>query len=206
MSLMEKIKLGPLLRKLHWKELLAVLFILLAVYFFRQQRHELMSLMPAIERADRFWVITGILVAAAYIVLQAVMYRYSFRSVGGDLDMEGCTDLFLKRNLLSIFLPAGGVSSLAYLPPRLRRSKNSKQQVHQASGIYGFTGIFSVFLVGIPVVGYAILHDESMLDAVSGLVGICLLLGGTVWLVRSFQTRGYAYRLLNKYSRRRSYM
>jgi phosphatidylglycerol lysyltransferase len=199
MPLMNKLKLGPLLRKLHWKELLAVLFILLAIYFFRQQRHELLSLMPAIERANRFWVITGVLLTGGYILLQALMYAYSFKSVGSKLDVGRCTELFLKRNLLSIFLPAGGVSSLAYLPQSLKRSYISKQQIHQASGIYGFTGIFSVFLVGIPVVGFAILHDESMLDAVGGLVGICLVLGLTVWVVRSFQTKGSAYRLLEKY-------
>lgn len=199
MPLMENLKVGPLLRKLHWKELLSVLFILLAVYFFRQQRHELMALMPAIERANRFWVITGVLLTAAYVLLQALMYFYSFRAVGSKLDVERSTELFLKRNLLSIFLPAGGVSSLAYLPQSLRRSYISKQQIHQASGIYGFTGIFSVFLVGIPVVGYAILNDESMIGAAAGLLGICLLLGLTVWTVRSFQTQGAAYKLLLKY-------
>jgi phosphatidylglycerol lysyltransferase len=199
MALKDRLKLGPLLRKLHWKELLAVLFILLAIYFFRQQRHELYSLGPAIERADRLWVIIGVLLTGGYILLQALMYRYSFRSVGGQLDLNRGTELFLKRNLLSIFLPAGGVSSLAYLPQSLRRSHINKQQVHQASGIYGFTGIFSVFLVGIPVVGYAILHDESMAEAVGGLIAICAVLGGVVWIVRSIQQRGAAYNLLAKY-------
>ncbi|MBP1651980.1 MAG: hypothetical protein H6Q26_2137, partial [Bacteroidetes bacterium] len=86
MPLKDKIKFGPLLRKLHWKEMLAVLFILLAIYFFRQQRHELYSLMPAIERADRFWVIVGVVLSVVYVLLQAWMYLYSFRSVGSKLD------------------------------------------------------------------------------------------------------------------------
>jgi phosphatidylglycerol lysyltransferase len=199
MALQDKLDLGNVLRKLHWKELLAVLFILLAVYFFRQQRHELYALGPAIERADRVWVIAGILLTAGYILLQALMYRYSFRSVRGELDLTHSAELFLKRNLLSIFLPAGGVSALAYLPQSLRRENINRQQVHQASGIYAFTGIFSVFLVGIPVVGYAILHDESMIDALSGLVAIFSVLGAVVWMVRSMQQRGAAYRLLQKH-------
>lgn len=199
MPLKDKLKLGQLLRRLHWKELLAVLFILLAIYFFRQQRHELFSLVPAIERADRLWVITGVLLTGIYILLQAFMYNTSFRAVGSHLDIGRSTELFLKRNLLSIFLPAGGVSSLAYLPQSLRRSNIHKQQVHQASGIYGFTGIFSVFLVGIPVVGYAFLNDGPMQDAIGGLITICGVLGLTVWVVRSIQTKGYAYVLLGKY-------
>ena len=187
------------LRKLHLKELLAVLFILLAIYFFRSQRNELYSLIPAIEKADRGWMILGILVTVAYILLQAGMYVFSFRSVGARLDMTRSTELFLKRNLLSVFLPAGGVSSLAYLPQSLRRSQLHKQQIHQASGIYGFVGILSVFLVGIPVVGYAMLHTGSMKDAVWGLTIICLLLLLVIWLVRSIQLKGKAYRLLVKY-------
>jgi phosphatidylglycerol lysyltransferase len=199
MSLRENLKIGPLLRKLHWKEMLAVLFILLAIYFFRQQRQELSSLMPAIERADRLWVIVGIFLAGGYVFLQALMYVYSFRSVKSKLDLGRSTELFLKRNLLSIFLPAGGVSSLAYLPQSLRKTHINKQQIHQASGIYGFTGIFSVFLVGLPVVGYAVLHDDSMTQALGGLVTICAVLAATVWVVRSIQTKGVAYNLLSKY-------
>lgn len=194
-----KIFTAAFLRKLHLKELLAVLFILLAIYFFRSQRHELYSLIPAIENADIQWVVIGVIVTAAYILLQAGMYVFSFRAIGAQLDWLRCIELFLKRNLLSVFLPAGGVSSLAYLPQSLKRSSLHKQQIHQASGIYGFVGILSVFLVGIPVVGYAMLHAGSMRDAAWGLVAICVLLGAVVLLVRSMQTKGKAYQLLTRY-------
>lgn len=195
----KKLLSASFLRKLHWKELLALLFILLAIYFFRSQRHELHALIPAIEKADRGWVIAGVLITAAYILLQAYMYVYSFRAVGARLDMLRATELFLKRNLLSVFLPAGGVSSLAYIPQSLRRAEVHKQQIHQASGIYGFTGILSVFLAGIPVVMYAMLHAASMKDAVWGLLVILLLLAGVVLLVRSMQRKGKAYQLLLRY-------
>ncbi|NIG56879.1 lysylphosphatidylglycerol synthetase family protein [Chitinophaga sp. Cy-1792] len=199
MSWGKKIFTPVFLRKLHWKELLAVLFILLAIYFFRSERHELKSLIPAIERADRGWVVIGVVLTAAYILLQALMYVYSFRSIGSSLNLVKSTELFLKRNLLSVFLPAGGISSLAYLPQSLRREHLHKQQIHQASGIYGFVGILSVFLVGIPVVMYAMMHTASMKDAVWGLITICGLLAAVVLLVRSMQHKGKAYQLLVKY-------
>jgi phosphatidylglycerol lysyltransferase len=186
-------------KKLHWKELLAILFLLLAIYFFRSQRHELSSLIPAIRKANRSWVWVGIFITAGYILLQALMYVYSFKAVGGRLGLFKSTELFLKRNLLSVFLPAGGISSLAYLPENIRRTQVNKQQVHQASGIYGFVGILSVFVVGIPVVIYAMLHAASMKDAIWGLAVISLLLLAVVWMVRSMQTHGAAYRLLIKY-------
>ncbi|HVI46792.1 MAG TPA: phosphatidylglycerol lysyltransferase domain-containing protein [Chitinophaga sp.] len=187
------------LRKLHLKELLAVLFILLAIYFFRSQRHELRSLVPAIQRANQVWIITGVIVTGIYILLQALMYVFSFRAIGARLGTFKCTELFLKRNLLSVFLPAGGISSLAYVPQSLRREQLHKQQIHQSSGIYGFVGILSVFLVGIPVVLYAMLHTASMQGAAWGLVAICVLLAVVVLLVRSIQSKGKAYQLLLKY-------
>src|ERR1044072_6542556 len=169
MPLKNPLQITPLLRKLHLKELLSVLFLLLAIYFFRQERHELRALVPAIEQANRVWMLLGIVLTLVYICLQALMYQYSFKVVGARLSLSMGIELFLKRNLLSVFLPAGGVSSLAYLPPRLRGADVNKQQVHQASGIYGYVGILSVFLVGIPVVVIAILRNPAMGRAVPAL-------------------------------------
>ncbi|WP_298741641.1 phosphatidylglycerol lysyltransferase domain-containing protein [uncultured Chitinophaga sp.] len=187
------------MRKLHLKELLSVLFLLLAIYFFRQERHELTALVPAIEQASQVWMWLGIVLTLVYIGLQAWMYRYSFNAVGARLSIGMGIELFLKRNLLSVFLPAGGVSSLAYLPPRLRTDDVNKQQVHQASGIYGYVGILSVFLVGIPVVAVAILRNPSMGRALPAMAIICLLLAGVVWMVRSIQGEGILYKMLLRY-------
>lgn len=199
MPLKYPLRITPLLRKLHLKELLSVLFILLAIYFFRQERHELRALVPAIERANQLWMLLGILLTVLYIFMQALMYRYSFKTAGARLGLGMGIELFLKRNLLSVFLPAGGVSSLAYLPPRLRKGAINKQQVHQASGIYGYTGILSVFLVGIPVVLIAILRNPAIGRAIPALLIISVLLAGVVWIVRSIQQRGALYNILQKY-------
>lgn len=199
MPLKYPLRITPLLRKLHLKELLAVLFILLAIYFFRQERHELRALVPAIEQANRIWVLSGILLTALYIALQALMYRYSFKAVGARLSFALGIELFLKRNLLSVFLPAGGVSSLAYLPPRLRQADINKQQVHQASGMYGYVGILSVFLVGIPVVAIAVLRNPAMGRVIPVLFAICALLAAVVWIVRSMQQQGIVYKVLLRY-------
>lgn len=199
MALQHPLRITLLLRKLHLKELLAVLFLLLAIYFFRQERHELRSLIPAIEQANRVWLLLGVLLTVIYVYLQAVMYYYSCRAVNARLSIRICIELFLKRNLLSVFLPAGGISALAYLPPRLRQAGINKQQVHQASGIYGYVGILSVFLVGIPVVAIAILRNPVMGRAIPALAVICSLLAGAIGLVRSMQRRGVVHRLLSRY-------
>ncbi|PUZ24764.1 ABC transporter permease [Chitinophaga parva] len=190
---------SPFFKKLHWKEMLAVLFILLAIYFFRQERHELQSLIPAISGANQSWMLAGIALTGIYILLQALMYVYSFRAVNVRLDIWRSLELFLKRNLISVFLPAGGVSSLAYLPQSLRKGDLHKQEVHQASGIYGFVGILSVFIAGIPVVLFAVLrHPSEHGQSVIGLVSICLILSAVVALVWAIRTKSVLYLWLEK--------
>ncbi|PUZ19938.1 phosphatidylglycerol lysyltransferase [Chitinophaga costaii] len=190
---------SPLFKKLHWKELLAVLFILLAIYFFRQERQELQSLIPAISSAQQGWVLAGVGLTCFYILLQSLMYVYSFRAVNAKLDAWRSLELFLKRNLISVFLPAGGVSSLAYLPQSLRKNDLHKQEIHQASGIYGFVGILSVFMAGIPVVLFAVLrHPAQHMESMVGLVSICLILIAVVALVWAIRTKSGLYRWLEK--------
>ncbi|MEO8821933.1 MAG: lysylphosphatidylglycerol synthase domain-containing protein, partial [Ginsengibacter sp.] len=137
---------------MYWREILAALMILLAFVFFASERKELKQIIPNIEQADPFWLMAGIGVTFLYILLQSGMYVSSFFSIGLSLKWVDAIELFLKRNFLSIFLPAGGVSALAYTPLQLRKRGFNKSQIHQASGLYAFAGLFTVFLVGFPVV------------------------------------------------------
>src|SRR3954465_4432376 len=90
-------------RKLHWKELLAVLFILLAIFFSRQERYELQHLIPAIENANVFWFWCGVLVTIIYIFLQSGLYVFSFATVHAKIKWTNAAELFVKRNLISVF-------------------------------------------------------------------------------------------------------
>ena len=138
-------KTSTILKKLHLKEVLAVLFILIGIYFFRQERHELRSIIPSLKKSNWHWITAGTLLTVVYIALQSGMYVFSFASVKTKLPWLLAVELFLKRNFLSVFLPAGGMTSLAYMPDSLRRSNIHKKELHQSSGIYAFTGILSLF-------------------------------------------------------------
>jgi phosphatidylglycerol lysyltransferase len=125
--------------------------ILLAFVFFRSERKELIQITPNIESADPLWILAGVGVTFLYVFLQSGIYISSFSSIGLPLKWIDAFELFLKRNFLSIFLPAGGVSALAYTPSQLRKRGFNKTQIGQASGLYGFAGLSTVFLVGLPV-------------------------------------------------------
>ena len=180
-------------RKLHWKELLGLLFLLVAFYFFRQQRKELQSLGTSLQHTNLFWLFIGIAFTGVYILLQAALYVYSFLAVGGRISWINAIELFLKRNVIAVFLPAGGITALAYLPANIRKSQVHKQQVHQASVIYGFIGIFSVFIVAVPVLLYLSFQKQAVPGAFAGLLTIVAILVTMVLLVRSIQKKGKLY-------------
>ena len=108
-------------------------------------------------------------------------------------------ELWLKRNLLSIFLPAGGVSALAYTPSQLRKRGFNKTQIHQASGLYAFAGLFTVFLVGFPVIIlFALSANKHLASAWSGLVLIVCVLVGIIWVAKSLKKKQKLYYFIEK--------
>ncbi|MEO8412617.1 MAG: phosphatidylglycerol lysyltransferase domain-containing protein [Ginsengibacter sp.] len=182
---------------------MAVLMILLAFIFFRSERKELLQIIPNIENADGRWLLAGIGMTLLYILLQSGMYISSFSSIGLSLQWVDAIELFLKRNFLSIFLPAGGVSALAYTPSQLRKRTFNKTQIHQASGLYAFAGLFTVFLVGFPVIIlYALSANKHVRSAWMGLTLVVFILAGIIWIARSLKVKGKLYRFIeNKFPR-----
>lgn len=180
--------------KTYWKELIAVLVILLAFVFFRNERKELAAIIPQLRAANLTWVAVGVGITIVYIVLQGLMYVQSFKAIGLSINLRIAIDLFLKRNLLSVFLPAGGISSLAYTTTQLRKRNLNTTQIHQAGALYGYVGLLTVFLIGVPVILYTVWHNKNFGDAWISLLVLGLLLGVVFWLVSSFRTHKGIYR------------
>src|SRR5689334_6927033 len=98
------------LSKTYWREILAVLMLLLAFVFFRSERRELSQIPSHLKLANTGWLLAGIAITFVYVFFQADMYRKSFSAIGLKIKWPDSIILFLKRNFISIFLPAGGVS------------------------------------------------------------------------------------------------
>ena len=161
----------------------------------------MLQIIPNIQNADGRWLNAGLLVTFLYILLQSGMYVSSFSSIGLSLKWLDAIELFLKRNFLSIFLPAGGVSALAYTPTQLRKRAFNKTQIHQASGLYAFAGLFTVFLVGFPVVIlFALSTNKHVASAWVGLILVVFILTGIIFIARSFKDKGKLYQFIeNKF-------
>ncbi len=185
-------------RKIILQSILAILFIGLALYFIKHQRTELVEVKRTLQNASLLYVLLGISVSVFYIAVQGLMYCYSFRSVGERITLSSAMILFIKRNFISIFLPAGGISSLAFFTRNIERQYVSKSKIHVASSIYAFIGILSVIIVAVPALFYAMMKDSLSSNMVYTFIILVLLIAACIHMAQSIVNEGWAYRLIIK--------
>jgi phosphatidylglycerol lysyltransferase len=184
--------------RLYSREILAVLMLLLAIVFFRSERKELASIIPQLGKANPFWLAIALLISVINTFCQGGIYRQSFAAIGLRLQWVNAVVLFLKRNFISVFLPAGGVSALAYSPSQIRKLSFSKMQVHQASGLFGFAGLLTVFLAGLPVIIFTLYAGANFQNSWIGLFMLSLVIVMLFLVVRSLKQKKMVYRWIDK--------
>ncbi len=161
---------------------LTALFFALGIWFLKHERAELVEVKSTLLTSQWQWVVMGIFLTGLYIVLQGLMYVASFTSIQCKVKLRDTISLFLKRNLISVFLPAGGVSSLAFFTGPLEKKGISRTQIHYASTIYAFVGILSVILVAIPVFVLLLLKGNSSASDWLALVAL-VLVTALLWMM-----------------------
>jgi phosphatidylglycerol lysyltransferase len=173
--------------------LFTTLFMVLAAWFIFHQKHELNTVRLVIADANKYWIMTGLGLVLFYIFIQGVMYVTSFASINVRLKLWDAIILFLKRNFVSVFLPAGAVSSLAFFSNEIERKGITKTQVYISSSIYAFVGILSVVIVAIPAFLFVVSGGnigEGKWYALAGVVSILFLF---VYVYYSFLKKGKLY-------------
>jgi phosphatidylglycerol lysyltransferase len=184
--------------KPYWREILAIFTLLLAIVFFRNERKELHAIIPQIQQAHPLWLCTGFIITFIYFIFQGGMYRQSFAAIGLALQWPNAVLLFLKRNFISVFLPAGGVSALAYSPMQIRKAGFNPSQVHQASGLFGLAGLLTVFMVGLPVVAYTVINSGKFTNTWPELLATLVIITALLLAVRSIKQKKFLYQWIDK--------
>ena len=177
-----------------------LLFIALGIWFIKHESAELIDVKKALISARWQWVLMGIGLTALYILLQGQMYVFSFASMKCKVSLFTSVNLFIKRNVISIFLPAGGVTSLAFFTGAIERKGIKKSQIHFASSIYGFIGIGSVVIVAIPAFVFAIIEGTIGSGEWFALGSIILLTFLVILIYRSIMKKGIFYNMIMKLS------
>lgn len=182
--------------KLILQSIFTLLSIVIGIWFFTHQKAELKEINLLIRGADWRYILLGMALTLFYILIQGFMYVTSFAAFKHKLPLVAGVTLFLKRNFISVFLPAGGVSSLAFFTGEIEKRGITKSHIHFASTIYGFIGILSVVLVAIPSFAYAVADGTIGQGEWIGLAAVLWMVGTLVVLFRSFVRKGMIYNRL----------
>lgn len=185
--------------KLIFQSIFTILSIGIGIWFFNHQKTELVAINQLLRSAGWELVLLGLGLTLCYIVIQGYMYVASFATFRHKLPLLIGIKLFLKRNFISVFLPAGGVSSLAFFTSDIERRGISKLNIHFASTVYGFIGILSVVLVAVPAFAYAVADGAIGQGEWIGLLSVILLLGFVYLGFHSFLKKGPLYRGLIRF-------
>ena len=173
-------------------------FFAIGIWFIQHERHELVEVKGVLGTANWTWVLVGIALTAIYIILQGLMYVFAFASTQSKVSLYDATVLFIKRNLISVFLPAGGVSSLAFFTGAIESKGIKNTKIHFASSIYGFIGILSVIIVAVPAFMYAIVEGTIGSGEWYALGAVVLLKFVLFFIYRSIMKKGVFYTMLVK--------
>ncbi len=187
--------------RLYLSEITGLLLLILAIYFIRSQGEELKDVGNYMSLGNPLWIIIGIVLTVVYICLQALMYHASFRALQLKISLWQSIVLFLKRNLISIFLPGGSITSLAFFTKDIQKetSEENRVRIHFASTIYGFTGIVSILIIAIPVLIYLTLSGDSWKNVNEAVDIVIFLLILVLYALTSFLRKGWVYRLLSRF-------
>jgi phosphatidylglycerol lysyltransferase len=173
-------------------------FIAIGIWFIKHESAELVEVKNALAAARWQWVLAGICLTVIYITLQGQMYVFAFASVKNKVSLPDSIILFIKRNFISVFLPAGGISSLAFYTGTIENKGIKKTQIHFASSVYAFTGILSVVIVAIPAFIYSIVEGTTGSGEWYALSAVVLLIIASFLIYSSIIKKGIVYSLLIK--------
>ena len=186
-------------RKLIAQFIFSFLFIALGIWFLKHEQSELGEVKNVLLASHWQYVIFGIGLTIFYITGQGMMYQLAFLSVGSNIPITSAILLFLKRNFVSIFIPAGGVTSLAFFTSAVENKEVTKTKIHFASSIYAFIGILSVVIVSIPVFVYAFIDGVTGVGEWFALAAMVLFIFALFLSYKSIMNSGYLFRLIIRF-------
>ncbi len=187
-----------LYNKFLWQLIFSSFLIGMAVFFIRKENLEFFKIREQLSNSNPWFISLGILLTCVYIVFQAKMYIHSYKAMGIAIPLKVAVRLFLKRNFISVFLPAGGISSLAFFTSEIESRGAGKSQIHLASTFFAFFSIFSVLVVAFPVFGFALLKYEFQKAELIGFIFLITLIAGLFIILYSISQKGKAYQWVSK--------
>ena len=182
-------------RKLLVQFIFTALFLGLASWFLIHQRAELTHVRTIIGASSGSWIASASVLFILYVILQSIMYVEAFASTAISLKLSEAVTLFLKRNFISVFLPAGGVASMAFFTGDLEKRGIDRTKIFIGSSIYSFVGILSVVIVAVPAFLFVVTGGSTGAGKWFALLGISAILALITAVYISIRKRGKLFQI-----------
>ncbi|MCL7986647.1 phosphatidylglycerol lysyltransferase domain-containing protein [Sphingobacterium sp. lm-10] len=184
--------------KVLFQVFLGIILLLGGIAFFMNQRTEVIAAVQLINHTSFRWLAIGAVLSIAYIVVHGLIYRCSFKTLSCDLSMSVALELFLKRNFVSVFLPAGGFTSIALFRKEIEKQGISRPTTDFASVIYTLLNLLSITVLSFFVLFYWGIQNasESFLIFLASSIGFWVIIACSAV---SFYKKGILYRLTVKF-------
>lgn len=162
---------------------LALFFVGAALFFFFHEGPELRRLPSLLSAANAWWVSLGLLFTGLFVLVQGIMYWHSFRAVDARVSLRTALLLYLKRNLVAVFLPAGNFTVLAFFNEEVEKRDGVPVTKTVSAGlIHGIASFMSIAVVAVPVLGLLLLRGGLTLSLVGAFLGLLAIIGGLLWV------------------------
>jgi phosphatidylglycerol lysyltransferase len=176
-----------------------LLFVALGIYFIKHEVGELSNVRSTLVSANPYWVLSGIFLMFVFVIVQGLMYQKSFEAIHEKIRLSTGIILYLKRNLVSVFLPAGLVTNLLFFNESVERKEGiNKTQTYFASSIFSICSILSGIIVGIPALVWLLFKQSLSGKLIIGVLLVTLLLGLVIFSVVSIVRKGWLFHFLEK--------
>lgn len=187
----------------HWKLILqmalGVISILLAVFFIKQERTELTQVKTVLLQANPYWLLSGVILILLFVAVQGWMYQHSFKAVQRKIPFKIGVLLYLKRNFISVFIPAGTLTNVLFFNKDIEEKQGvEKSYIYYASTIFSICSILSSILVAIPAVILLFFKGGLKGDMVYGIFGAMVVFSLLVYMVMSIIKKGFVYQKIVK--------
>ncbi len=186
-------------QKLIFQIAVGLLSVFLGIYFIKHQRAELGEVKTVLIQANKWLLLIGIILVFLFVVIQGFMYQFSFKAVNKFISLKMGILLYLKRNFISVFIPAGTVTNMFFFNKEIEEKEGiEKTVILYASTIFSISSVASSILIAIPAVILLFIKGglkENMMIGVGLALVLIILLMSTII---SFIHKGTVFQILEK--------
>jgi phosphatidylglycerol lysyltransferase len=183
-------------RKLIAQFIFAFLFIAIGVWFIKHEHSEIGNVRQVLGSTIWQYLLVGLLLILVYIFLQGSMYKMALASLHSKVPLFLTVVLYLKRYFISVFLPAGGVASLAFFTSDIEKRGITKTKIHFASSLFIFIGVLSLVIVSVPILFYSLIDGRAGFGEWFGMAALILVILALYLLYHSVFKKQHIYHLI----------